>query len=351
MEQFAADIWRFIDGLPILARPATLGYQAIKFYGRNKIAVIAAILIFLSLITGIGVAIRQTNFAREQARLSAIETDRAKTEEERAKKISQFMFKVISYANPAWYAEGAKYDGNARVIDVLDDLSDKINVEFAGQADVQAELHHKFSEVYIFVAQNESDSARAAKFTQKRNFHALRALELRKQFYGTRHELVAKDLFYAYYIVGKDDREQAELLADAIAMMRETNPKNLNLPYMFEAYAASLILPELEARHEIYQKAARPATSENKYAIAERYLREALPIFRFHYQEDNSAVFSNECGLAYALAMQENRKDFDEHYSICRQAEEKFKDTKLSEPFRKKVELIEQVLADKTGLK
>lgn len=45
--------------------------------------------------------------------------------------------------------------------------------------------------------------------------------------------------------------------------------------------------------------------------------------------------------------MQENRKDFDEHYDICKQGEEKLKGTKLSESMRKSVELVEKVLAEK----
>ncbi len=340
VEQFSADIWRHLDGLPVSARPATVSYRAAKFFKRNRIPVIAAFLIVCSLLAGMTVAVWQAKAATESQQ-------KAEIENQKAQKISNFMFKVIAYANPAWYAEGAKFDGNARVIDVLDDLSDKIDAEFEGQADVQSELHHKFAEVYIFVSQRKNDPVRTENFAQKLNFHALRALELRKQFYGTRHELVAKDLFYAYTIIGKNDREQAELLAEAIEMMRETNPKNLNLPYMFEAYTVNLIMPEYAEKHEIYRKAARPATDENKYAIAERYLREALPIFRFHYKADNSAIFSNECRLAYALARQENRKDFDEHFGICKQGEEKLKGTKLSETFRKNVVLIEQVLTGK----
>ncbi len=354
VEQFAADIWRFIDGLPVLARRATVSYRASKFFRRNKLAAIAGTIVFLSLITGIAVAIwqadvarKQTDFATKMQSQSELETERAKSEEEKAKKISQFMFKVISYANPAWYAEGAKFDGNARVIDVLDDLSDKIDTEFEGQADVQAELHHKFAEVYIIVAQGKNNPVRTENFAQKLNFHALRALELRKQFYGARHELVAKDLFYAYTMIGKNYREQAELLAEAIEMMRETNPKNLNLPYMLGDYTKGLIMPEYAERHEIYRKAARPFTDENKYAIAERYLRESVPIYRFHYKEDNYAIFWNECHLAYALAMQENRKDFDEHFDICKQGAEKLKGGNSAEAMRKNVELVERVVAEK----
>ena len=109
------------------------------------------------------------------------ETKRAKSEEEKAKKISQFMFKVISYANPAWYGEGARFGGRAQVIDALEDLSDKIDTEFAGEADVAAELHHKFSEVFLMAETGET-AGQKEKLGQRQKFHALRALELRKQF-------------------------------------------------------------------------------------------------------------------------------------------------------------------------
>lgn len=365
VEQFAADIWRFIDGSPILARRATLSYQASKFYKRNKISVIAGTLVFLSLITGIAVAIWQTNVARRQAiiaidmqKLAEVETDKVKAETKKveaekvkAEKISRFMFKVIAYANPAWYAEGAKFGGNARIIDAVEDLDDKLDTEFAGQADVQAELHHKFTEVYNMVRRNEKNPARAEYFGQKQIFHSLRALELRKQFYGEHHELVAKDMFYASYALGKNDRERGEVLAKAINMMRETNPNNLNLPYMLENYAARLIMPENVTTHEPYRKAAIPPTDENKYELGERYLREAITLFRFHYKEDNNAIFGNECVLAYALAIQDKWTDFDEHFRVCKQGEEQIQRTKLRDAKVTTIELVEKVLAEKGHLK
>lgn len=70
VEQFSADIWRFVDGMPVLARPATLRYRASKFYGRNKVGVMAAILIVGSLFLGIAVAFSQAKAAREQARIA-----------------------------------------------------------------------------------------------------------------------------------------------------------------------------------------------------------------------------------------------------------------------------------------
>ncbi len=53
VEQFSEDIRRHLEGLPILARKATLSYRTSKFIKRNKIGVAAAALIFLTLGGGI----------------------------------------------------------------------------------------------------------------------------------------------------------------------------------------------------------------------------------------------------------------------------------------------------------
>lgn len=353
VEQFSADIWRFIDGEPVSARPATFSYRLSKFFKRNKLAVTAGIIIFGSVVIGAAVAIWQANIARVQAaiavdarRAAEKESENARYEQARSEKISKFMAQVISYANPAWYAAGSKFGGKATVLDALDNMGEKIDTEFEGHADIQAELHHKFAEVYTFVPKREGDVEWEKTFSQKRKFHSLRALELRKQYYGERHELVAKDIFYAYWLIGNNDQERAHLLADAIQMMRETNPNNLNFPYMLEAYTAGLIgTGRLEKYNEPYRNAVIPPTDENSYQIAERYLLESLPLFRLHYNEDNPAIFNAECNLAYVLAKQKKWSDFDEHYSKCKQAELALE--KYSVPEKKHmIALIEKTLAE-----
>lgn len=53
VEQFSEDIRRHLEGLPVIARPATLGYRAGKFIRRHKAGVAAAALIVVILVTGI----------------------------------------------------------------------------------------------------------------------------------------------------------------------------------------------------------------------------------------------------------------------------------------------------------
>lgn len=358
VEQFSADIWRFLDDLPVSARPATAAYRARKFYGRNRIAITAGALIFLSLLAGIAVAASQTRAARDAQRQAELNFAEARAEEEKAKEVSNFMMRIISYANPRWYAPGAKYRGETKVIEAMNELGDQIDVEFANQPDVQSELHHKFTEVYNFYSGDD--------YRRKETFHAVRALELRRQFYGDFHELVAKDLFYLSETLSLDDPQRAKTLMEAIEMMRRTNPNNLNLPYMYEAYAYRLLLPDAlfvsenassqsaaypparsaEEVRAIYRKAVQPATNEDNYRIAEKFLREALPLFRLHYKEDNTAIASNECVLAYALGMQNKPEEFTQQYAVCRQ-EEKNIPRDLLPKHKKWIELIEQIPAAK----
>ncbi len=348
-DAFAADIWRYVDGQPVEARTATVSYRLRKFIKRNKIGVAAGAIVVASLITGAAIAIWQANVARAQAavaesarNIAEIESVRSKTERAKAEKITAFMSKIIAYGNPAWYADGAKYRGQARVIGALEDLSDKIDTEFAEEPDVAAELHHKFAEVFLMAGKAQPE------FESRGLFHSLRALELRKQAFGEWHELVAKDLFYAYGVIGKTDDERAELLMRAIMMMRDTNPRNLNLAYMLEAYTAALILPEYAASiHDAYYRAILPATGKARFEIAEEMLRESLPIFRYHYRTDNSAVYSAECKLAYTLVVQRKWDEFDQHMPICQKYQEVVADKRASATMKRLLEQITAAGADR----
>ena len=70
VEALAADLRRWQQGLPITARPDTLGYRAQRFVRRNRLAVAAAVLVFLSLAGGLAASLWQAREA-EAARALA----------------------------------------------------------------------------------------------------------------------------------------------------------------------------------------------------------------------------------------------------------------------------------------
>jgi len=69
VEQFAQDIRRHLDHLPVVARKDTFGYRASKFITRHKVGVAVAALVTIALLSAMGVTLREARIARaERAR-------------------------------------------------------------------------------------------------------------------------------------------------------------------------------------------------------------------------------------------------------------------------------------------
>ena len=66
IEQFSEDIRRHLRGLPIAARPATIGYQTTKFVRRNPLAFAVALIAVLFLLGGIVTTSLQAVIARRE---------------------------------------------------------------------------------------------------------------------------------------------------------------------------------------------------------------------------------------------------------------------------------------------
>ncbi len=66
VEKFADDIHRYLNGLPISARPDTFFYRTEKFVKRNRISVVAALIIFMTLIGGVATTLWQAQIARAE---------------------------------------------------------------------------------------------------------------------------------------------------------------------------------------------------------------------------------------------------------------------------------------------
>lgn len=66
VEQFAQDIRRHLDHLPVLARKDTFGYRASKFIARHKAGVAGTALLVVALLSALGVTLRQVQIARAE---------------------------------------------------------------------------------------------------------------------------------------------------------------------------------------------------------------------------------------------------------------------------------------------
>src|SRR5262249_43859408 len=66
VDQLSEDIRRHLEGLPVIARPNTLGYQLQKLVKRNKVAAVAVALVFLSLTGGLGATLWQARITQQE---------------------------------------------------------------------------------------------------------------------------------------------------------------------------------------------------------------------------------------------------------------------------------------------
>jgi eukaryotic-like serine/threonine-protein kinase len=94
------DVERYLQGMPVAARPATIGYRASRFVRRNRAGVAAAASIAGLLLALTGVSIHSARASAEQARSVAAERDRAAAETTRAEQITEFLVGLFETADP-----------------------------------------------------------------------------------------------------------------------------------------------------------------------------------------------------------------------------------------------------------
>ncbi len=270
VDELSADIWRHIDGLPVLARGDGFSYRSAKFVRRNKAAVAAAGLIVTSLCAGIGVSLVQADRANAHALFADSQRDEAQRASKRAEKTSKFMQSFLEYADPSWYARG-KGRLDVTVLEAIDDAAARVDVELADEPEVRADLHYTIGNVYS--SQNQP---------AKSHWHKARSLELYREVFGERHPRVARALWYYAISIPKPSGvippNIEALVRQSVEIMRETGPDDINLPYMIQTLGHyDMII-------------GRSSKDPQRLDEAERLFLEARALFVRHYSEHNGST-------------------------------------------------------------
>jgi tetratricopeptide (TPR) repeat protein len=142
--ELAADIQRFLDEQPILARPASAMYRARKFVRRHRVLVSAAGTVFIVLLAGI---VASTYLAIRASR----ERDRALRAEQVANAVTDFLQNdLLSQASArAQAGTRAAPDPDLKVRTALDRAAARIGDKFSSQPAVEAAVRRTIGLAYF----------------------------------------------------------------------------------------------------------------------------------------------------------------------------------------------------------
>ncbi len=169
-EAFGDDLVRWLDGLPVSARPASRTYRLRRFAGRHRVGVAATAASLVAVLAGAGVAVWQAGVARAEQR--------------RAEEVKAFIASVLQDANP----DGA----NARpaaVLDLLKRAEERLAEQPSGP--VKAELLIVLGEGLLGLGDTQTLVSVAGRAVDESTRAADPALRVRA------HVLQAQALFYS----------------------------------------------------------------------------------------------------------------------------------------------------------
>lgn len=183
-ELLANDIERFLSGKTVMARPDTVAYRLQRFVRRNRTGVIAAVLVMLSLITGLVLALWQAHQANQERQI--------------AEAVTLFMEDLFQASDP-FAAEPERID-TLRVSDFLDRSVARVESELIEQPALQAHMLYSLGIVYNSLGEYEQSSDLLG-----------RSLTKYRGLYSTDHEKVHEALTgYCQALVDNGDYVAAE---------------------------------------------------------------------------------------------------------------------------------------------
>ncbi len=287
--QFAEDIRRHGEGLPVLARQDTLGYRAGKFVQRNRTTVAAAALVLLALIGGLVATSWQARVAkqeRDRARLAQAQAEqaqrRAETARQQADRVNAFLQKLLGSAEPG------KLGKDVKVADVLDAAGKNIDTELASEPEILAQVHSTLGTAY-----------EGLKILAPAEQHSRAALAILRRLHGDDDPATLRQAYLLAAVLTQRLNLAASepLLRQVIAWQRRQPSPDANI-----------------LTHALGQLGF-VLTQTNRPAEAEPMLTEAVALARQHFGE-NSPEYRDNLNTLGVLKRAE--KDLDGSTAILR---------------------------------
>ncbi len=322
-EAFLDDIQRHLDGLPVKARPPSVGYRAQKFVQRNTLVVALVALVMLAL----GAGLAGTAW---QAHVAATERDTARREAATAEQVKDYLIEVFGASDPWENPEG----GGGTEVTARELLAYGVERVEALESEpaVQAEVLAALGSVYYRLGQYE----KAQPLLEQ-------ALAERRALWGDEHEEVVEsltslsDLFYETGAYDKVEALDREALAVRRRLLGNDHPDvamNLNnlaalLHAKGEYEEAETLLREALALRRQALGEAHPDLAETlgnlavmlrargAYDESEALQREALAMYRSLHGDAHPTVATSLTNVAAVLR---DKGEYEEAKTLQREA-------------------------------
>jgi eukaryotic-like serine/threonine-protein kinase len=139
-QALADDLTRYREGRPVMAKPASRLYRAAKFVRRNRAAVAAGAILTIGLAAATVVSTYQANVARREAR--------------RAEQINTFLNDMVGAADPSWSKSLQSKGASVTLLDVVDEMRDRIDSYFGGDSEVEIRLRRTIGQMYAVLSKH-----------------------------------------------------------------------------------------------------------------------------------------------------------------------------------------------------
>jgi eukaryotic-like serine/threonine-protein kinase len=273
--ELVADLRRFLSYEPVLARPASAGYQFRKYIRRHRVgAAVTVALIFLLAVFSVLEAIQLRRVTRER--------DRASRERDRATRITDFMTGMFKVSDPS-QARG----NSVTAREILDKASKAMGAGLAKDPDVQSQMMQVMSETYFNLG-----------------------------LFGRAHDLAQRALGIRMKLLGPDNPQTLETL-DQIGSVLEREGKPAEAEKLDRQTLASelrVLGPEDPLTLMTMGRLAVAMLSQGRYADAEKLDREELAIATRTMGPDNPTALAAMAQLGSAIWFQARYAEAEQQF-------------------------------------
>ena len=303
VEQMAADLRRYLDGFPVVAREGGLAYRAAKLVRRKRWALLSGTAIAALLLFGL-----------DQWRQKGIERERTLREQERVEAVSDFLETIIKAAQPD-RAKGAPVSLRDVLLEKREEFLQQVEEAPAFQADLASSLGETYGELGLL--------------DESRDFFERAVALWREELGGADHPGLAKDLnnLGAAWLELGDAAQAERFFGDSIDMRRRLETPVVDLIIATNNQAAAFTEKgELARAEELYRRtlaireqAFGPDSTEagiglynlgavfynaGRFAEAEKHLRRSLEVLLTRLEPDDPKVGFTQSTLGRVLLSQ-----------------------------------------------